>query len=92
MPSSSPGRSAPGPRLPDDGSLASLFRARIEALPDRSREALVLIGASADRSTGRLEAAWAERSDDAFADAIAPAVVADLLTVAGGTCDPSTRS
>ena len=39
----------------DDGSLASLFRARIEALPDRSREALVLIGASADRSTGRLE-------------------------------------
>ena len=75
--------------VPDEGSLGSLFRVRIEALPDRSRAALVLIGAAADRSTGRLEAAWAERSDDEFADAIRPVVVADLVTVAAGQVRPA---
>ena len=49
----------------------------------------MLIGASADRSTGRLEAAWAERSDDAFADAIGPVAVADLVTVAAGQVRPA---
>jgi DNA-binding CsgD family transcriptional regulator len=74
---------------PDDGSLASLFSARIDALPGRSREALVLIGASADRSTGRLESAWAGGSGDGFADAIAPAMVAELVTIAGGQVRPA---
>lgn len=73
---------------PDDGSLASLFTARIGALPVGSREALALIGASADRSTGRLEVAWTERSGAGFGDAIAPAVGADLLVVAGGHVRP----
>ena len=76
-------------RSEDDGSLASLFGARIGALPAAAREGLVLIGASADRSNARLEVAWADRSVDTFADAIAPVVAADLVTVAGGQVRPA---
>jgi len=73
----------------DDGSLASLFAARIEAQPGSAREALVLMAASADRSIARMGAAWAVVSEVGFTDAIRPAVEADLVSVSGGVARPA---
>ena len=59
------------------GSLANLFGARVGDLPVRTRRALVLIAASADRSTERLERAWGDR----LAGDLAPAVAGGLVTI-----------
>src|SRR5262245_17186119 len=75
---------------PGDGSLAGLFATRIAALPSPSRDALVLVAASGDRSTRRLRAAWAVgelASDDepagSFDDAIDAAAGEGLVTIGG---------
>ncbi len=77
---------------PDPESLAGLFASRIGALPRHTREALVLIAASADRSTDRLGAAWGRRPDagrgNEFTDAVEPAVTADLVSIGGGQAGP----
>lgn len=59
------------------GSLASLFQARIAALPARARRALILLAASADRSVERLERA----SGDELREALRPAVAAGLVMI-----------
>ena len=49
---------------------------------------MVLVAASTDRSVIRMDAAWSATSDGrsgvAFTEAIAPAVAADLVSIAGG--------
>jgi len=67
-----------------DGSLASLYGARIAALPAATREALVLLGASADRTVERLE-----RAAPGFADVVAPAVADGLVAIARGRAQPA---
>jgi len=68
----------------DGGSFDSLFLARLAALPRRTREAFLLIAASADRSVARLEQAWGRD----FGEAIEPAVTAGLVAVAGHQARP----
>lgn len=58
-------------------SLASLFQARIAALPIRVRRALILLAASADRSVERLERA----AGDELHVALRPAIAAGLVTI-----------
>lgn len=58
-------------------SLASLYQVRIAALPTRTRRALILLAASADRSVVRLELAAGAELRDAFR----PAVAAGLVTI-----------
>jgi DNA-binding CsgD family transcriptional regulator/tetratricopeptide (TPR) repeat protein len=67
------------------GSLATLFQARIAALPVATRRALILIAASADRSTERLERAWGK----GFRAALEPAVGEDLVEVVRDHVRPS---
>ena len=86
-------------RVLDDGSLASLFAARIEGLPASARDALVLVAASADRTDRRLGAAWAVMAGASatppaegvlpFADAVDPAVRAGLVSMAGDAVRPA---
>jgi DNA-binding NarL/FixJ family response regulator len=77
----------------DDDTLASLFAARIRVLPQPTRSSLVLVAASADRSSDRLGAAWASvpgaSPDHSFADAIGAAVAADLVSIGGGSARPA---
>ena len=68
----------------DGTSFDSLFLARFAALPRRTREAFLLIAASADRSIARLEQAWGRD----FEEAIEPAVTAGLVAVAGRQARP----
>lgn len=73
-----------GERL-DGGSLSSLFRARIGALPVRTQDGLILIAASADRTVVRLTRAWGAD----FAAVIGAATGAGLVSIAGGQVRPS---
>lgn len=67
------------------GSLATLLRARIAALPPPTRRALVLIAASADRSMDRL----ARAGGAGFDDSIAPAVSVALVAIERGQARPT---
>jgi DNA-binding CsgD family transcriptional regulator/tetratricopeptide (TPR) repeat protein len=67
------------------GSLASLYRARLAALPESTARAVLLLAASADRSTARLERAYG----DGFGAALAPALAADLVAIEAGHVRPA---
>ena len=72
-----------------DGTLASLFEARIAALPEPARVALVLVALSADRSSRQLSTAWAASFDGPFLDAIDPAVADGLVSLADDRVRPA---
>ncbi len=70
------------PEAASDGpSVTWLLRARLVALPSPTRQALLLIAASPDRSIGRLERAWG----DDVATALEPALDAGLVSMSGTT-------
>ena len=75
---------ATGGRL-EGGSLASLFDARVAALPRAARHHLVLLAASADRSLARLDPC----AGGDFAAGARPAVAAGLLTIQRGVVTPA---
>lgn len=68
----------------DAGSVGSLFLVRHAALPRPTRQAFLLIAASADRSVARLERAWGPD----FRAAIEPAQAAGFVSLAGQQARP----
>lgn len=70
------------PEAANDGrAVTSLLRARIEALPETTRRALLLIAASPNRTLDRIERAWGNE----VATALKPALGAGLVAIVGTT-------